>query len=64
MMDSLARPGFTAGRVVLLCLVVLATLTLPGCAAIAGIFKAGVWVGVVIAVLVVGGAIALFSMLR
>ena len=34
-------------------LVVLLAVTLSGCAAIAGIFKAGVWTGVIIAVVVI-----------
>jgi hypothetical protein len=42
-------------------LVVLMAVTLTGCAAVAGIFKAGFWVGIVIAVIVVGGLVALFS---
>lgn len=41
--------------------VVLLTVTVAGCAAIAGIFKAGVWVGVVIAVIVVVLLFALFG---
>jgi hypothetical protein len=42
-------------------LVVLITVTVSGCAAIAGIFKAGFWVGVVIAVIVVVLLFALFG---
>jgi len=42
-------------------LIVLMAVTLTGCAAVAGIFKAGFWVGIVIAVIVVGGLVALFS---
>jgi hypothetical protein len=34
-------------------LVVVVGTTAAGCAAVAGIFKAGVWVGIIIAVLVV-----------
>ena len=41
--------------------IVLLTVTVSGCAAIAGIFKAGVWVGVVIAVIVVVLLFALFG---
>jgi len=41
--------------------IVLLTITVSGCAAIAGIFKAGVWVGVVIAVIVVVLLFALFG---
>ena len=36
----------------LLMLVVLAAMTVTGCAAVAGIFKAGMWVGVVMVVVV------------
>jgi hypothetical protein len=35
-------------------LLAMITLFLPGCAVIGGIFKAGVWVGVLAVVLVVG----------
>jgi len=42
-------------------LVALVALTLSGCAAVAGIFKAGFWVGIVIAVIVVVGLFALFG---
>jgi len=34
-------------------LVALVAVTLSGCAAIAGIFKAGVWTGIIVAVVVV-----------
>jgi predicted small secreted protein len=34
-------------------LVVLLAVTLAGCSAIAGIFKAGLWTGIIIAVVVV-----------
>jgi len=44
---SLQRPV----SVLLLCLIV--AVTAAGCAAIGGIFKAGVWVGVIVAALVV-----------
>jgi uncharacterized membrane protein len=40
-------------------LVVLLTVTVAGCSAIAGIFKAGFWVGLVVAALVVVGIVAL-----
>ena len=42
-------------------LVVLMAVTLTGCAAVAGIFKAGFWVGVIIAVIVVVILFALFG---
>ncbi len=51
-------------RSILLSLLVVIAVCAPGCAAIAGIFKAGLWVGVILAVVVIGGAALLFSMLR
>ena len=48
-------------RYVLLLLLVVAVVSMTGCAAVAGIFKAGMWVGVILAVLVIGGALAIFS---
>jgi hypothetical protein len=42
-------------------LVVLIALTISGCAAIAGIFKAGVWTGLIIAVVVIVIVVALVS---
>jgi hypothetical protein len=47
-----------------LLLVVLASVTMAGCEAIEGIFKAGVWVGLVIAAIVIVGVFALVSRLR
>lgn len=41
--------------------VLLLAVIVTGCSAIAGIFKAGVWVGVIIAVIVVVGLFALFG---
>ncbi len=40
-------------------LVVLVTLPIAGCAAVAGIFKAGFWVGIVVAAILVVGIVAL-----
>ena len=42
-------------------LIVLLAVTMAGCSAIVGIFKAGFWVGIVIAVIVVVGLFALFG---
>jgi hypothetical protein len=42
-------------------LVVLLAVTMSGCAAIAGIFKAGFWTGIIIAVIVVVIIVALVS---
>jgi uncharacterized ion transporter superfamily protein YfcC len=50
-------------RYVVLLLLVVALVSMTGCAAVAGIFKAGMWVGVIVAVLVIGGALAVFSRL-
>ena len=47
--------GSTASlRVMALLLVVLSTITLAGCQAIGDIFKAGVWVGVIGVIVVIG----------
>ncbi len=50
------RAGFVS-------LLVMLVLTASSCRAVAGIFKAGVWVGVVLAVVVVGILIAVISRL-
>jgi hypothetical protein len=50
-------------RVVPLLFLIALAVSTAGCAAVAGIFKAGVWVGVIIAVVVVVAVIALFSRL-
>ena len=42
-----------------LMLVVLLAVTVAGCSAITGIFKAGFWVGIILAVIVVVGVVAL-----
>jgi uncharacterized ion transporter superfamily protein YfcC len=48
-------------RYVLLLLLGAALVSVTGCAAVAGIFKAGMWVGVIVAVLVIGGALVIFN---
>lgn len=48
-------------RIVPLLLIVLLAVSMAGCAAVAGIFKAGMWVGIIIAVILVAAALALFS---
>ena len=45
-------------------LVLAGALLLSGCAAIEGIFKAGVWVGALMVVIVIVALVALFSRLR
>lgn len=47
-----------------LVLVLLSTMTLAGCDAIEGIFKAGVWVGVLAVVLVIGAVAFVAAKLR
>jgi hypothetical protein len=42
-------------------LIVLLTVTVAGCSAIAGIFKAGVWVGIIVAAIIVVGIFALIG---
>jgi hypothetical protein len=51
MLSSLAR----------LVLVVLLALITAGCSAIAGIFKAGFWVGLIVALIIVVGVFALLK---
>ena len=41
-------------RLLLAAFLLLAVSILPGCAVVGGIFKAGVWVGVIAVVLIVG----------
>ena len=56
--------SLSAGRYALLLLLVIVVASTPGCAAVAGIFKAGMWVGVILAVLVIGGAVVIFTKFR
>jgi hypothetical protein len=49
---------------VLLTLIVLSALLLGGCEVVGGIFKAGVWVGVIAVVLVIVGIGLLVTKLR
>ncbi len=42
-------------------LVLLLLVSLAGCSAIAGIFKAGFWVGIIIAVVIVAGLFMLIG---
>jgi hypothetical protein len=44
-----------------LLLIVLLAVTVAGCSAIAGIFKAGFWVGIILAAIVVVGIVALLK---
>ena len=44
-----------------LLLIVLLAVTAAGCSAIAGIFKAGFWVGIIVAVIVIVGVFALLK---
>ena len=51
-------------RYALVCVLALLFITASGCAAVAGIFKAGFWVGVILAVIVVGGGLFMVSRFR
>lgn len=45
-------------------LILVLTVTVAGCSAIAGIFKAGFWVGIVLAAIVVVGIVMLLGRRR
>lgn len=51
-------------RTLLLVLMLLSTLTLGGCEVIGDIFQAGMAVGVIMVVLIIGAIVFLFSKLR
>ena len=53
--------GNVPGRLVKILLIVLLAVMVGGCSAIAGIFKAGVWVGVIIVLVVLVLVFALFG---
>jgi hypothetical protein len=53
-----------AARAVRQLLVLLLLLPLAGCELIEGVFKAGVWVGVILAAIVVGGILWMVSKAR
>jgi hypothetical protein len=59
-MDSIA----VLRRYALVCALAMVAVAASGCAAVAGIFKAGLWVGVILAVLVIGGGLFVFSRFR
>jgi hypothetical protein len=59
--DYARRGGFMVSVVARILLVLLLAVTLAGCSAIAGIFKAGFWVGIVLAVIIVVALFALFG---
>jgi hypothetical protein len=63
-MEAFRMSSLAANRSVLLLLVVVVLASSTGCAAIEGIFKAGMWVGVIMTVLVVVGAFWIFSRFR
>jgi hypothetical protein len=50
-------------RAVVVALLMVVLVTAAGCAAVAGIFKAGMWVGIVMAVIVLGLVFFLISRL-
>jgi hypothetical protein len=45
-------------------LIVLLAMTLSGCEVVGGIFKAGMWVGIIIAVVIVGLLVWVFGRAR
>jgi hypothetical protein len=55
-------PSMSTGLI--LCVLLLVVAAAPGCAAIAGVFKAGLWVGVILAVVVIGGVLLVVNRLR
>jgi hypothetical protein len=55
------RGGYMLSVLARVLLVVLMAATLTGCAAVAGIFKAGFWVCIIIAVIIVIILFALFG---
>jgi len=59
--DYVRRGGFMLSVVARILFVLLFAVTLAGCSAIAGIFKAGFWVGIIIAVIIVVVLFALFG---
>ena len=58
-MDAIAVRRFA-----LVCALAVMLVAASGCAAVAGIFKAGLWVGVILAVLVIGGGLFVVSRFR
>lgn len=53
--------AYQAGRLILFLLALAAIIVMPGCELAGGIFKAGFWVGIVIAALAIG---LVFAMVR
>jgi hypothetical protein len=62
--EALDMLSWTMTRSVLVSLLLLVLVSASGCAAVEGIFMAGMWVGVIVAVIVIGGVVALFSRMR
>jgi len=52
---------FTGSRAFVVLIALLLLVSTAGCAAVAGIFKAGVWVGVIGAVVLIAIVVFLFS---
>ena len=57
-------PSSTAVRAIVLCLLLVVLVSASGCAAIAGIFKAGMWVGVLAVVAVIAIIVFIASKFR
>ena len=59
MKDAVLDGGLMLSQLTRILLIVLLAMTMTGCAAIAGIFKAGVWTGVILVVVVIVIVVAL-----
>ena len=59
MKDAVLDGGLMLSQLTRILLIVLLAMTMTGCAAIAGIFKAGVWTGVILVVVVIVIIVAL-----
>lgn len=57
-------PRSTVARLVLLSFLLLVVVSSAGCAAVAGIFKAGMWVGIIFAIVIIGGGLFVVSRFR
>jgi hypothetical protein len=59
---NMPLPGVS--RSLLVALLLLVVVSSPACAAVAGIFKAGMWVGIIFAVVIIGGGLFVVSRFR
>ena len=61
---EVGMPSPVISRLVLVSLLLLVIVSSPACAAVAGIFKAGMWVGIIFAVVIIGGGLFVVSRFR